>query len=174
MRCSVLQCVAVCCSVLQCVHPSVVAIVAIVPATKEPYQSDIPEGHNSPLTQCVAVCCSVLQCVAVCCRRSRTSRILRKATIVRQRSVLQCVAVCCSVLQNVAVCCSVLQKKPYHSDIAKGHNSPPTHSAKVLVQLRLMLPCVCVCVCVCVSHANSHGRLAFEAPAVAPHTPCIV
>jgi len=37
MRCSALQCVAVCCSVLQCV------------------------------AQCVAVCCSVLQCVAVCC-----------------------------------------------------------------------------------------------------------
>jgi len=43
VRCSVLQCVAVCCSVLQCV-----AVCCNV-------------------LQCVAVCCSVLQCVAVCC-----------------------------------------------------------------------------------------------------------
>ena len=41
MRCSVLQCVAVCCSVLQCVAVCYNAL------------------------QCVAVCCSVLQCVAV-------------------------------------------------------------------------------------------------------------
>ena len=49
VRCSVLQCVAVCCSVLQCV-----AVCCSV-------------------LQCVAVCCSVLQCVAVCCsERSST------------------------------------------------------------------------------------------------------
>ena len=40
IRCSVLQCVAVCCSVLQCV-----AVCCSV-------------------LQCVAVCCSVLQCVS--------------------------------------------------------------------------------------------------------------
>jgi len=43
MRCSVLQCVAVCCSVLQCVA----VCCSVLP--------------------CVAVCCSVLQCVALCC-----------------------------------------------------------------------------------------------------------
>jgi len=42
IRCSVLQCVAVCCSVKQCV-----AVCCSV-------------------LQCVAVCCSVLQCVSVC------------------------------------------------------------------------------------------------------------
>ena len=44
LRCSVLQCVAVCCSELQCV-----AVCCSV-------------------LQCVAVCCSVLQCLAKCCR----------------------------------------------------------------------------------------------------------
>ena len=43
VKCSVLQCVAVCCSVLQCV-----AVCCSV-------------------LQCVAMCCNVLLCVAVCC-----------------------------------------------------------------------------------------------------------
>jgi len=52
VRCSVLQCVAICCSVLQCVAVccSVLKCVAA--------------WHTS---QRVAVCCSVLQCVVVCC-----------------------------------------------------------------------------------------------------------
>ena len=53
MRCSVLQCVAVCCSMLQCVAVccSVLQCVAVC----------------CSVSPCVAVCCSVLQCVAVCC-----------------------------------------------------------------------------------------------------------
>jgi len=82
VRCSVLQCVAVCCSVLQCVAVCcrVLQCVAV---------SDTVEGVSCMYVLCV--CCSVLQCGVVCC------------------SVLQCVAVCCSVLKCVAVCCSVVQ-----------------------------------------------------------------
>ena len=75
VRCSALQCVAVCWSVLQrgtshIVCCSVLHSVAVC----------------CSVLQCVAVCCSVLQCVAECC------------------SVLRCAVVCCSVLQCVAVC----------------------------------------------------------------------
>jgi len=48
LRCSVLQCVAVCFSVLQCVVEEV-------------------RSMSESLVRCVAVCCSVLQYVAVCC-----------------------------------------------------------------------------------------------------------
>ena len=71
MRCSVLQCVAVC-------YDTRATLV---------YMSQPPVRTHCTLyavccsvLQCVAVCRSVLQCVAVCC------------------SVLQCVAVCCSTL----------------------------------------------------------------------------
>ena len=53
MRCSVLQCVAVCCSVLQCVAVCCNALQCVAVCCG--------------VLQCVAVCCSVLQCVAVCC-----------------------------------------------------------------------------------------------------------
>jgi len=76
VRCSVLQCVAVCCSVLQWV-----AVGCSVLQCVEVYCSVLQ------YVTCVAMRCSVLQCVVVCC------------------SVLQCVAVRCSVLQCVAVCC---------------------------------------------------------------------
>ena len=102
VRCSALQCVAVCCSVLveesQPKRPRAnekwrvcgVCVVIIEPST----------GVCCSVLQGVAVCCSVLQCVAVCCS------VLQCAA--ECCSVLQCVAVCCSVLQCVAVCCSVL------------------------------------------------------------------
>ena len=53
VRCSVLECVAVCCGVLQCVavRCSVLQCVAVC----------------CSVMQCVAVRCSVLQCAAVCC-----------------------------------------------------------------------------------------------------------
>jgi len=73
MRCSVLQCVAVCCSVLLCFFDS----------------TDTEVSHESFLSvavlQCVAVCCCALQCFALSC------------------IVLQCLAVSCSVLQCIAV-----------------------------------------------------------------------
>jgi len=53
VRCSVLQCVAVCCSVLQCV-----AVCCSVLQCGAVWCS---------VLQCVALCCSVLQCVALCC-----------------------------------------------------------------------------------------------------------
>ena len=79
VRCSVLQCVAVCCS----------AFYASAWIHQIRIQCWPIEGYIMTGPRHVSVCCSVLQCVAVCC------------------SVLQCGAVCCSVLQCVAVCCSV-------------------------------------------------------------------
>jgi len=95
VRCSVLQCVAVCCSVLQCVAVccSVLQCVAVCcSVTRLVKMCDVPPNclHYSML-QCADMCCNVMRCVAVCC------------------SVLQCVAVCWGVLQCVVVCCSVLQ-----------------------------------------------------------------
>ena len=76
LRCSVLQCVAVCFNVLQCVAVCCSVLLCVVVCCS--------------LQECALVewCfaslrCSVLQCVAVCC------------------NVLQCVAMCCSVLQCV-------------------------------------------------------------------------
>ena len=73
LRCSVLQCVAVCCNVVLCdavwFSASVVLFLSTSKGAFEVY-----------MLQCVAVRYSVLQCVALCC------------------FVLQCVAVCCSVL----------------------------------------------------------------------------
>jgi len=87
MRCSVLQCVAVCCWVLQCIA------VCCSPLHIDMWCS---------VLQCVAERCSVLQCVAVCCSPLH----------IDMWCVLQCVAECCSVLQCIAVCCS-----PLHIDI---------------------------------------------------------
>jgi len=83
LRCSVLQCVAVCCCALHCVAVccGVLQYVAV----------------RCSVLQCVAVRCSVLQCVAVCCS------VLQCVAV--------CVAVCCSVLQCVAVRCSALIKE---------------------------------------------------------------
>ena len=48
MRCSVLQCVAVCeCEATRTLDPDL--------------------DHEVGVLQCVAVCCSVMQCDAVCC-----------------------------------------------------------------------------------------------------------
>ena len=75
VRCSVLQCVALCCSVLQYVAEccSVLQCVAVCCG----YDMASTPGLPVYTLQCVAVYCSVLQCVAVC------------------YSVLQCVAVYC-------------------------------------------------------------------------------
>ena len=79
VRCSVLQCVAVCCSALSCVAvryrvlQCVVVCCRCVPLCCSMLQH----------VACVAVCCSVMQCVIVCC------------------GVMQCVAVCCNVLQCI-------------------------------------------------------------------------
>jgi hypothetical protein len=88
MRCSVVQCVAVCCSVLhvaQCIY------------------------------ECVAAWCSVLQCVAVCWSVLHVARCIHECVAV-WCSVVQCVACStmhlwmrCSVMQWVALCCIVLQ-----------------------------------------------------------------
>jgi len=87
MRCSVLQCVAVCCSALQCV-----AVCYLLPY-EGICKKTLEEGKCAAACYSVIqMCCSVLQCVAVCC------------------SVLQCIAVCCSVLQWVAVCCLLFYK----------------------------------------------------------------
>ena len=55
VRCSVLQCVAVCCSVLQSCSGRI------------QQQDEQCVAVRCSVLQCVAVCCSVLQCVAVCC-----------------------------------------------------------------------------------------------------------
>jgi len=78
MRCSVLQCVAVCCSVLQYVAVLYILI-------------------------CDAVCCSVLLSVAVCCSVLQFVAVLYILIFDVCCSVLLSVAVCCSVLQYVAV-----------------------------------------------------------------------
>jgi len=74
VRCSVLQCDAVCCSVLQCV--------AVYQDKSCTLVLQAPRIIAIYVAFC-SVCCNILECVAACC------------------SVLQCVAVCCSVLQHV-------------------------------------------------------------------------
>ena len=64
LRCSALQCDAVCCSVLQCVTMcfSVLQCVAV----RRSVLQCVPVCCST--LQCVAVRCSTLQCVAVCCK----------------------------------------------------------------------------------------------------------
>ena len=83
VRCSVLQCVAVCCSVLQPVRDALCLIL------------------NESCSQCVAVCCSVLQCVAVCCSVLQPVRDV--LCLILNESCSQYVAVHCSVLQCFAL-----------------------------------------------------------------------
>ena len=68
LRCSVLQCAAVCCSVLQCaaVCCSVLQCVAVCCSVLQCV------AVYCSVLQCIAVCCSVLQCVAVCCSEMST------------------------------------------------------------------------------------------------------
>jgi len=112
VRCSVLQCVAVCCSAF---YAS--AWIHQIRIQCWPIEGYIMTGprHVSvccSVLQCVAVCCSVLQCGAVCCS------VLQCVAVCCSVAVLQCVAVCCSVLQCVAVCCSVLQCMVPMSDMS--------------------------------------------------------
>jgi len=83
VRCSVLQCVAVCCSVLQCVA----ACCSVLQCVAERWGLFAVQVYPVPRAppDCVEVCCSALKCVAVCW------------------NVLQCVAVRWSVLQCVAL-----------------------------------------------------------------------
>ena len=97
VRCSVLQCLAVCCSVDTCR--------LFLPGSRA--------AECCSVLQCLAVCCSVLQSVAVCCRVLQS--------VAECCRVLQCVAVCCSVLQCVAVCCSVLQCVAFYLACAYQH-----------------------------------------------------
>ena len=78
MRCSMLQCVAVCCSLLQ----FVAVCCSVLP--------------------CVAVCCRVNQCVAVChgSEDAQYVQFPKMLDLVMSRFiVLQCGEVYCSVLQ---------------------------------------------------------------------------
>ena len=85
IRCSVLQCFALCCSVLQCVAVCCRVLSKRISNGVVHMQVVSSAKIGSP-SRCGVLCCSVLHCVALCC------------------SVLQCVAVCCSVLQCAAVC----------------------------------------------------------------------
>jgi len=64
VRCSVLQCVAVCCSVLQCVAVCCSALHTFIVYIQK---SALKSFFICSVLQCVAVCCSVLQCVTLCC-----------------------------------------------------------------------------------------------------------
>ena len=92
MRGSAWQCVAVRCSALQCVA-----------VCRKSLKSQRNSSCPTHVLQCVAVCvCSVFQCIAVRCSVSLNS----------QRNLSYPTHVCCSVLQRVlqcvAVCCNVL------------------------------------------------------------------
>jgi len=76
MRCSVLQCVAVCCSVWWC------AVNMLLCA-----------AVSCSVVQCAAVCCSVLHCAAVCSVRCSVLQ-----------CVVQCDAVYCNMLLCVVPC----------------------------------------------------------------------
>jgi len=78
VRCSVLQCVAVCCSENIYVHIHML--------------QQVGRGREH-------LCCSVLQHVAVCCNENTYVRIHMLQQVGRGRQHL-----CCSVLQCVAVC----------------------------------------------------------------------
>ena len=62
VRCSGLQCVAVCCRVLQCVDRRFSKLWWLGTGVLILMLQCV-----AVCWQCVAVCCSVLQCVAVCC-----------------------------------------------------------------------------------------------------------
>ena len=83
VRCSVLQCVAVCRSVLEC--PLEIAV-------------KLTPGHLGS-TMC---CCSVLQCVSVGCSTLQCVAVSKIAVSLAPRLPGNTVC-CCSVLQHVAV-----------------------------------------------------------------------
>ena len=60
LRCSVLQCVAVCCNVVLCDAVWFSASVGLFLSTSK-------GAFEVYMLQCVAVCCTVLYCVALCC-----------------------------------------------------------------------------------------------------------
>jgi len=101
LRCSALQCVAVCYSVLQCF--------AICCSELQRLQcvADKPATTSPAMLQRVVVCCSVLQCVAVC--YSVLQCVAVHYNVLQYMDILRYIAVSCSVLQRVAVCCSMLQ-----------------------------------------------------------------
>jgi len=112
--CSVLQCVAVCCSVLQCVAVSFVYDVHLecyfFSLESQSLSSVNPKStSNQPSKPCTVLQypttkeCYFLSLESQSLISFPRSRLLRSVDC----SVLQCVAVCCSVLQCVAVCCSV-------------------------------------------------------------------
>jgi len=115
VRCSALQCVAVCCRVLRRddMHAWVMphADDSLVAHGKKTLQHTATRVMSSMehITR-VAVRCSVLQCVAVCCSvtvSSRTVVCISMSHVEMCCSALQCVAVCCSVLQCDALWCNV-------------------------------------------------------------------
>jgi len=131
LRCSVLQCVAVCCSVLWCV-----AVCCSV-------------------LQCVAGCCSELQCVAVCVLLQKlprsmfgprfcrcTSKYIHVGWSITQKekgcvlhcSVLQCDAVCCRCTwRYIHFGCSITRQCSDSSSVLCVLPTPP----------RLRSPCDC-------------------------------
>ena len=126
MRCSVLQCVAVCCSVLQCVVKccsswSLFSYLIHEFCVWMPDTLFFACLFCVTIELCVAVSCSVLQCVAALHLYFHISymysvfacpmlSLMYVFPLWLYSCALQCIAVCYSVLQHVAAYCSVLQR----------------------------------------------------------------
>ena len=106
LGCSLLQCVALCCSVSQCVAVRCNALQCVA----IPKTSAILCGRRASALSYIAACCSLLQ-YAVRCSALQCVAISKTSIIPsdRRASALSYVAACCSVLHYVAVCCSALQ-----------------------------------------------------------------
>ena len=88
-----LQCVAVRCSVLQCV--------AVCCRGRGSSGDTVSYCVSCSVLQCVAVCCSLLQSVAVCCSLLQWEGKQWGYSVLL--FVVQCVAVLCNMLQCIAV-----------------------------------------------------------------------
>ena len=141
MRCSALQCVAVCCSVLQCA-----AVCCSVLPCGTAKRQDVTQPCYRLVTPAICVCS-----FGGCCGCCRCELDVAGVSPVHPatRQIVLCVAVCCSVLQCVAVCCSALlfphSHVSYHGtfcDAAITHHFCQ-HSFCILRSTAY----VCVCVC---------------------------
>jgi len=116
VRCSVLQCVAVCCSVLQ--RNFLVSIRGLCILLDEEEKAFSSGVLCCGVLQCVALYCNALQCAAFHCVLHCVEACCSALQCVAshcsawQRVAVQypCVARCCSVYVSCSMCCSVLQR----------------------------------------------------------------
>ena len=173
VRCSVLQCAALCCSELHMLLQELITVLLVLLAMMVCASGVLQCAvvcysvcdvlPCCGVLQCAVVCWSVMQCVASSCSVFHMS-LLTLITVllvllammvcasgdgVRFRcvavtTVLQCAAVCCSALQCTAVRCSVLQ--------CAAVCYSALQCAAVCCSVLKCFALRCICCCRCVRH----------------------